>query len=357
MNFLLSDQQREIQSVIANYLREHCTTAVLHREIDADSWQTRELWQGLAELGVAGIAVPEQYGGLGLEMIDLAIVAEELGRAAAPGPFLGHSLACIAIARSGSKEQKSKWLPRLASGECIGSVALAEGDGRWQPNDWQLPSSDLLNGEKRFVSYADKADVIVVGTSNGNLMLVETASGTIGNTAIDAVDRTRRLARIAFADTPAQSLGTSADAVRLRDAALILLAADAFGGASRCVDMAVDYAKTREQFGQPIGQFQALKHQLADMAVEIEPARGLYWFAAHAWDHQPEQAERSAALAKAHLTDRYLQIARNTVEAHGGIGYTWEFDVQIFVKRALFDFSFCGAPAQHRARCAELAGW
>jgi alkylation response protein AidB-like acyl-CoA dehydrogenase len=290
-------------------------------------------------------------------MIDLAIVAEELGRAAAPGPFFGHSLACIAIAHGGSEEQKSKWLPRLASGECIGSIAFAEADGRWQPNDWQLPDAELLNGEKIFVPYADTADVIVVGCRGGELALLETSGIDLNYTAINVGDRTRRLHRIFFANAPAQLLGTGTDSIRVRDAALILLAADAFGGASRCVDMAVDYAKTREQFGQSIGQFQALKHQLADMAVEIEPARGLYWFAAHAWDHLPEQAERSAALAKAHLTDRYLQIARNTVEAHGGIGYTWECDVQILVKRAMFDFSFCGSPASHRARCAALSVW
>ena len=143
----------------------------------------------------------------------------------------------------------------------------------------------------------------------------------------------------------------------MRDVALVLLAADAFGGASRCVDMCVEYAKTREQFGVTIGHFQGLKHQLANMAVEVEPSRALYWYAAYAYDHEPDESERSAALAKAHVTDRFMQVARDSVEAHGGIGFTWECDVQIWFKRAMFDRAFLGAPSVHRERAAVLAGW
>jgi alkylation response protein AidB-like acyl-CoA dehydrogenase len=143
----------------------------------------------------------------------------------------------------------------------------------------------------------------------------------------------------------------------VRDAALVLLAADAFGGATRCVDMSVAYAKEREQFGMKIAQFQALRHQLANMAIETEPMRGLYWYAAHAFDHVKDKASYAAAMAKAHLADRYQQVARDATEAHGGIGYTWEYDVHIFLKRALFDFAWMGAPSVHRLRAADLAGW
>jgi alkylation response protein AidB-like acyl-CoA dehydrogenase len=148
-----------------------------------------------------------------------------------------------------------------------------------------------------------------------------------------------------------------AAAPRVRDAGLCLLAADAFGTGKRLVDMSVAYAKEREQFGVTIGHFQALKHQLANMALEIEPARGLYWYAAHAFDHLREEAERAAALAKAHITDRAMQIARDAVEVHGGIGFTWECDVQIWFKRAIFDRAFLGIPSLHRERAAQLAGW
>ena len=143
----------------------------------------------------------------------------------------------------------------------------------------------------------------------------------------------------------------------MRDAGLVLLAADAFGGAQQLLEMSVEYAKTRQQFGVTIGSFQGLKHQLANVAVEIEPARGLYWYAAHAFDHVPDESERTAALAKAHLGQVYMQTARDAVEAHGGIGFTWECDVQIYFKRAMFDRAFLGAPSVHRERAAALAGW
>jgi alkylation response protein AidB-like acyl-CoA dehydrogenase len=358
MNFLLSDTQREIQEAVRRLLAERCDSAQLHRLFDGDSGFDPALWQALAAMGVAGLHLPERFGGTGLEMIDLAIVAEVLGAAAAPLPFLDHSLAAFAILLAGSEEQQARWLPRLTSGELIGSVACAEGEQRWQPSEWTLPAAERLTGSKAFVGFAAQAGLFVVGTRGGGLAVVEAGAPGLSIIPTEGVDRTRRFATLQFEATPAEVLpGGAAQAERLRDAALVLLAADAFGGASRCVDMAMAYAKLREQYGAPIGQFQGLKHQLVNMAVDIEPARGLYWFAAHAFDYVPEQAARAAALAKAHLSDRFLQAARDTVEAHGGIGYTWEYDVQIYFKRAMFDYASYGAPALHRARCAELAGW
>ncbi|MFT3754436.1 MAG: acyl-CoA dehydrogenase family protein [Pseudoxanthomonas sp.] len=358
MNFLLSDEQLAIVEAVRRVLAERCDALQLHKVFDGDSGFDAALWSALAETGVAGIAIMDDHGGLGLELTDAAIVAEELGRTAAPVPFLSHSLAALAIQLGGSAEQKATWLPKLASGEVIGAIAFAEGEGQWQPEHWQLPASNALNGEKQFVEGAAQADVFIVGTQGGGLVLVEANASGLDISPLDSLDRTRRFSRLRFSETPAQALPKGAEvSARLRDAALTLLAADAFGGASRCVDMAMDYAKVREQFGTPIGRFQGLKHQLANMAVEVEPARGLYWFAAHAWDHIVDQSARAAALAKAHLADRYLQAARDMVEAHGGIGYTWEFDAQIYIKRAMFDYAVFGVPAEHRARSATMAGW
>lgn len=358
MNFLLSEQQNEMQRAVQRYFENVLSSTRLHQIFDSEDGRDSVLWQGLAELGAVGIMVPEEYGGLGMELIDLAIVAEVLGRCAAPGPFLGHNLASLAIALAGSEMQKKQWLPALASGELIGAVALGEGNTAWQPEQWRMAAGDLLSGDKHFVGGGAEAGLFVVGLAGGELAVVERGAEGLQIDAQDAIDRTRRCNILRFSNTPAHRLpGSAANAGRVRDAALVLLAADAFGGASRCVEMAMDYAKTREQYGVLIGQFQGLKHQLVNMAVDIEPARGLYWYAAHAWDHVQDQAPRSAALAKAHLSDRYLQIARDTVEAHGGIGYTWEFDVQIFVKRAMFDYAYLGAPATHLARAADLADW
>jgi len=144
---------------------------------------------------------------------------------------------------------------------------------------------------------------------------------------------------------------------RVRDAALVLLAADALGGAWKLVELSTEYAKHREQFGRKIAEFQAVKHQLADMAIQVEPARALVWYAAHAFDHIPGEAEHAAAMAKAHVTDRYLQVSRDAVEIYGGIGLTWECEVHIWLKRALFDRTYLGLPAIHRERCARLSAW
>lgn len=358
MQFLLSAQQLEIQGAVQRYFDRALPGARLHEIADSDAGFDSRLWQGFAVIGGAGLLAAERYGGLGLELIDAAIVAEALGRAAAPLPFLGHQLAILALQLAGSEEQQARWLPHLADGSKIGAVAFRDSGG-WQPGQWSLAGGAMLSGEKRHVLAADRADLIIVGTAGG--MLCAVTAGAPGLTLMheNGVDRTRRMASLRFDGTPAEPLPRSTPEIsaRLRDAGLSLLAADAFGGGARCLEMAVEHAKTRMQFGVAIAQFQALKHQLANMAAEIEPARGLYWYAAHAFDHVPQQAPRAAALAKAHLADRYVQAARDAVEAHGGIGYTWEYDLQLWFKRAMFDSAWLGGSVEHRQRAADLAGW
>ena len=358
MNFDLSEEQVMLQEAVKQYLRNECPLDRLREIFDGDVGHDPVLWKGLVEMGVMGLHLPEEYGGAGLEVLDLAVVSEALGYQAAPGPFLGHVLAGLAIAEGGSASQKESWLPRLASGEAIGTIAIAEAKGGWQPGDWSLSATGSLSGTKTNVPFASLADVLVVGVAGGGLVLVERGAAGVSIEALTGADQTRRIDNVSFEATPCEALpeGESA-AKRVRDVALVLLAADAFGGAERCVEMAVEYSKTREQFGVKIAHFQALKHQLANMAVDVEPSRGLYWYAAHAMDHVADEAERSAALAKAHITDRFMQVARDTVEAHGGLGFTWECDVQIWFKRAMFDRAFFGTPAVHRSRAADLADW
>ncbi|UCE84572.1 MAG: acyl-CoA/acyl-ACP dehydrogenase [Deltaproteobacteria bacterium] len=359
MDFGLSEEQALLQHTVEQFLEKECPPSRLHEIFDGDAPYDTDLWRGMTELGLAGLVVPEVHGGAGLELIDLALVAETLGRAAAPGPFLGNALATVALALGGSETQQKSWLPKLAGGEALGSVALAEPDGGWEPDAWSAAvEGGRLSATKPYVPNGASADLLVVGTAGGGLALVEGRAAGVTTKPIDAADRTRRLDELTLEAAPCEPLENGAAAApRVRDAGLCLLAADAFGGASKCVEMSVEYAKTREQFGVTIGHFQALKHQLANMATEIEPARGLYWYAAHAFDALPEEAERAAALAKAHITDRFMQIGRDAVEAHGGIGFTWEGDVQIWFKRAMFDRAFLGTPAHLRARAAALAGW
>jgi alkylation response protein AidB-like acyl-CoA dehydrogenase len=358
LNFELSDEQRMLQETVAQFIENECPTTRLREVFDSEEYFEPSLWKGLAEMGVAGLVIPDQYGGAGLEMLDLAVIGETIGHGALPGPFFNHSIGALAITLAGSDAQKEKWLPRLASGDAIATFAFSDAEGGWQPSDWTLKGGDALTGVKPAVPYASIADVIVVGVAGGGLVLVEKDASGMACEAPDGADRSRRFEDVTFDATPCEALPGGKDAAgRVRDAGLILLAADAFGGANRCIEMAVEYSKTRQQFGVIIGQFQALKHQLANMAVAIEPSRALYWFAAHAFDHVEEESERSAAVAKSHITDNFMQVARDTVEAHGGLGFTWECDVQMWFKRAMFDRAFLGSPDRHRARAAELADW
>ena len=357
MDFGLSEEQELLLETVRGFVANECPPARVRELFDGDADYDPSVWQGMAEMGLVGLPVSEDYGGAGLELIDLALVAEALGAAALPSPLLGHALACIALAEGGSDAQKEAWLPRLAAGEALGTVALGEEGEVWDPSGWQTSVAEgRMSGVKPFVSNAGESDLIVVGTAGGGLALVEPGAAGVKLEPVEGVDRTRRLQRLTLDSAPCDPLPVAAGP-RVRDAGLVLLAADAFGGASKLVEMSAEYAKTRKQFGQAIAHFQSIKHRLADMAVEVEPSRGLYWYAAHAFDHLPDESERAAALAKSHITDRFLSVARDAIEVHGGIGFTWECDVQFYFKRAMFDRAFLGSPDQHRDRAAELASW
>ncbi|MEE9279715.1 MAG: acyl-CoA dehydrogenase family protein [Myxococcota bacterium] len=358
MDFDISEEQELLQETIRQLAENECPLTRVREVFDGDSGHDPDLWKSLVEVGLGGTTIPEEFGGAGLELLDQALAAESLGNAATPGPFLGHSLAGLAVLLGGSDEQKKSWLPRLAMGDVIGTVAFAEEGSAWQPNEWTLRANGTLSGTKKHVPYGSIADVIVVGTADGGLVLVEPAGGGVETEPVDGADRTRRLATVTFDGAAFEILPEGQKASgRVRDAGLILLSADAYGGAARSLEMAVDYANTRQQFGVTIGHFQGIKHQLANMAIKVDPVRFLVWYAAHAFDHLPDESGRTAALTKAHATAVFMQTARDTVEVHGGIGFTWECDVQILFKRAMFDRAFLGAPRVHRERAAVLGGW
>jgi alkylation response protein AidB-like acyl-CoA dehydrogenase len=359
MDFGLSEEQRLLQDTIRGFAAAECPPARLRPLFEAGEGHDPALWKGLVEMGIAGLALPEAHGGSALEVLDLALAAEVIGESALPVPFLGHALAGLAIAWGGSAAQRAAWLPKLATGDVLATVAWGESGERWQPEQWHTElASGRITGRKAFVPHAGAADLFVVGTRDGALALV--ARGASGVRTMDAqsIDRTRVLGDLEMSGADAEPLAEGADAAsRVRDAALVLLAADAFGAAWRLLRMTAGYAGTREQFGTRLAQFQAVKHQLANAVTELEPSRGLLWFAAHAVDHLPERAPHAAAVAKAHITDRAVGVARDAIELHGGIGYTWESDVQIWFKRILFDRAFLGTPEVHRDRSAQLAGW
>jgi alkylation response protein AidB-like acyl-CoA dehydrogenase len=356
MNFALTKEQELLQDTVRGFVAKECPPPTVRAIFDGERQAAAALWNGLVEIGIAGLVVPEAHGGAGLEVLELALVAEELGRGAVPVPFLGHALATSAIANGASAAQREKHLPRLAAGGARATVALAEDGGRWLPSDWRLElANGRVSGRKLFVPDAQGADVFVVGGRGGAFAVVE-AGPAVRVTSDATLDRGRPLATLEFENAPAELL-EAGDASRLVDAGCVLLAADAFGAAHQLVRNTAAYLQTRQQFGQPLAQFQALKHQLANMALDVDPTRGLWWYAAHALDHVRADAPRAAALAKAHITERAQHVAREAVEAHGGIGFTWESDVQIWFKRILFDRLWLGAPELHRERFAALEGW
>jgi alkylation response protein AidB-like acyl-CoA dehydrogenase len=361
MNFGLSEEQVLLQETVRRFLAARCPATRVREIMETATAHDADLWSGLAELGVPSILVPESHGGLGQELLDLAIVAEELGYAGTPGPFLASAMATVALAHADDEHAKSQWLPKLACGEAVGAIAIGEAN-----EEWGLEQSSTraarggLTGKKPLVAGAGVADFLLVagaGDEGSGLYLVEPGAKGLHVSALKTSDMTRPLWGVDLADTPCSRIAGDSAIARAYDAGLVLLAADAYGGARRCFEMTRGYVLEREQFGQKIASFQAVKHQLADLIADLEPVLSMYWYAAHAFDHLPDKATRHAALAKAHACDVFDRVARMATELHGGIGFTWEYDLHLWFRRAMFDRSYLGEAIYQRARAAAVSGW
>jgi alkylation response protein AidB-like acyl-CoA dehydrogenase len=337
----------------------------------------RGFYREMAALGWMGVLVPEASGGLGLGAIELAALCEELGRVAAPGPFLSTQLVIAALLRGGTAAQKHAWLPRLVAGEAFGALAYHEEGAGHEAAGVQVRATRarggfVLNGKKALALDVPAADLLVVaartkagrGTDGITLFAIERGHAGVRVTPHASLDITRRLGTVEL-----RRVHVGRDAVvggegkggmlleRLLDLACLGLAADSLGGAARTLEMALEYAKVREQFGRKIGSFQSIKHILAEMVADVEPSRSLVWNAAYAADRSTKERARAAAIAKAALSDVYSRTARRSVEIHGGIGFTWEFDLNIWFKRAHLSEALFGDPAWHRERLARLDGY
>lgn len=358
MNFRLNEDEQELQNTIARILAADRIQPRVRAVLDGKARWDAETWRELVDFGLTALIVPAEYDGMGMSMVELALCAEELGRSAAAVPFLGHVLATIAIVEGGSDEQKARLLPKLASGEMLGSVALSDANDNWGPQDWTMtPDGTTISGRKRNVPNGDLAGLLVVGLAGGQLGIVEVAAGGVSVEQFEVMDMTRPICSVDFDKAPVELLANGpAGAERLWDAALALLAADAYGGAWRILAMTRDYVQVREAFGAKLAEFQGIKHQLANLVLEVEPTRGLYWFAAYAFARLPEKAAHAASLAKAQTAEVYIQTARLCTELHGGIGFTWEYDSHIWLKRAMFDLAWAGRPQRLFIRAADLAG-
>jgi len=354
MRFALSEEQTLLQDSLNRTLAGLVPLERVRRYADETEATSSDIWTRLAEVGLPGLMVPEEHGGLGLGMLEAALAAEALGKVAAPSPFLGSAvLAPLALKLGGSDEQRRRWLPKLATGACVAGVAISEPIAGARDGAGVTAANGRLTGTTLFALDGSGADLLIVADTSGGLHLAHTAEAAEFMPSIDA---TRRLKALTFKDTPAEPLASNQALERLRDAAWIVLAADTLGAAQAMLDKAVAYAKERKQFGRTIGSFQAVKHLCAEMAAELEPARALVWYAAYAFDHAPDEAPLMAAHAKAHLSEIGRFIARTATEVHGGIGMTDLLGLHFWFKRIGQNRQLLGGPEKVREIAARMQG-
>jgi alkylation response protein AidB-like acyl-CoA dehydrogenase len=343
MNFDFSDDLKLLREQARKFLRERCPSTAVRRILEGAEPYDAALWKEIAAMGWTGAAIPEAYGGAGLGHLGLCVLAEELGAALAPLPFSSSIyLASEALLVAGSPEQQRAWLPRLAAGEAIGTLALAEGPGRAEVRKLRTTfRSGMLSGDKLPVPDGDVADVAVVAAQaeRGPLLcLVDLRGAGVTRTPVATIDPSRSHARLQFANAPAEALGSPGAGegliAQVMDRAAVLLAFEQVGGAQRSLEMARDYALERYAFGRPIGSFQAIKHKLADVYVATELARSNAYYGAWALAHGAAELPLAAAAARVSANEAFFLAAKENIQVHGGMGFTWEFDCHLYYRRA-----------------------
>ncbi|WP_176594630.1 acyl-CoA dehydrogenase family protein [Sphingobium sp. EM0848] len=352
MDFALSDDQRAIQEAARDFLTDAASADTVRAAVEGPTGFDETLWGGLAEMGFAGLMVPESHGGLGLGAVEMALVLEEMGRVLAPVPFFETAvLAVQAVLAAGNEGQQSALLPRLASGTraCFAGTA-----------DRPTLLDGRLTGTAGFVTFAPMAELIVVATADDGLIVLEAGTPGLVIEPLPSLDRTRRFARLTFdcAVAPEQLLGAPGSARAAIDRTLTigagLLAAEQTGVAQYSLDATVDYAQQRAQFGRLIGSFQAYKHMLADMMLLVEASRSAAYYAAAAIDENGDELAEACAVARSYVSDACRSVTGDAIQLHGGIGFTWEHHAHLYFKRARASASWLGSPDQHRETLATI---
>ena len=351
MRFELTDDQQAIQQTAREFLASRYPPEEVRRlALEDERGFTDEQWRAIAELGWPALVVPEDDGGLGLGVVELAVIQEQLGYALAPTPLLSTVAAALAIAAAGSAEQRAEWLPAMAEGERRGTVAplysgLAFDEG-------------AVSGTLEGVPDAAGADLLVVPAGHEQVAVVDLQGDGVRVEVVEALDPTRRLSTVTLDRAPATTLaaGDGRALARVRDVIAVAVASESVGVAQRAMEMAVAHARDRKQFGRPIGVFQAISHPCAQMLLETEGARSAVLFAAWALDHSPEEAPLAAAMAKAYASDAGWRVPAAALQVLGGIGFTWEHDLHFWLKRGRANAATAGDARSHRARVADLIG-
>ncbi|MFC8427480.1 acyl-CoA dehydrogenase family protein [Streptomyces sp. NPDC057253] len=370
MDFAFSEEQEELGRTVRAFLADTSPEAETRRLMETAEGFDRALWRRMGtELGLQGLAVPEEYGGAGCGPVEVGVVMEEMGRALLCAPFLSSAvLATTTLLRCADEEARKRLLPGLASGELVGTLALTEDSARWDAAGVRLTAREsngswLLSGHKTFVLDGATADVVLTVARAGDgigVFCVEGEAAGLTRAPLPTMDPTRRQARLDYQDVPATRLRTHGhgwDLVsEVLDRAAVALAAEQVGVASRALDMAVEYAKVRHQFGRPIGSFQAVKHLLADVLLEVESARAAAHYALLASETEDPELPAVASLAKAFCSDACVLATEQNIQVHGGIGFTWEHPAHLYLKRAKTSQLLFGDPAYHRELLAHRIG-
>jgi alkylation response protein AidB-like acyl-CoA dehydrogenase len=369
-----TDEQKELREAVRKLLRDKAPLSALREGADEPDGPRfdRELWGRLAEMGLLALAVPEKYDGLGQTVVELSVVFEELGRGLYFGPFLASAgLAVPALLGSGDEAAIAEYLPGIAAGETIATLAVTEDDGRFDTASVSTvasPDGDgwTLTGTKMVVLDGADADLLLVtaasGSSSDEVSLFAVAADAPGleRERLDSLDLARSLARVGFDGTPARLVGQPGAAPSIvagaLDHALVAMAAEQAGGARACLEMAVEYAKTRKQFDKVIGGYQAVAHKLVDMLQQAEFSAASARFAAAALAEGDAEAPVAARVAAAYCGEAYRQVTVETVQAHGGIGFTWEHDTHLYYRRAWSSQHLFAGLADHHAAIADRIG-
>ena len=370
MNFAFSEEQEELRRTVRAFLEDKSPSAEVRRLMETTEGYDPALWEQMgSQLGLQGLAIPEEYGGSGYSYVELIVVLEEMGRALLAAPYFSTvALAANAILHSGDDAAKKELLGGIASGETIATLAMTEDNGRWDAEGITATATKAgdgytIDGHKMFVLDGHTANLIIVAAKTGDSISLFTVAGDadgLTRTPLATMDQTRKQARLEFSGTPAKLLGTEGEGwpvlSRVLDLAAVALAAEQVGGAQRCLDMSVEYAKERVQFGRPIGSFQAIKHKCADMLLEVESAKSAAYYAGWAAAELNDELPTVASLAKAYCSDAYFHAAAENIQIHGGIGFTWEHDAHLYFKRAKSSQLLLGDPTYHRELLAQRIG-
>ena len=370
MNFAFSEEQEELRKVVRDFLNAKSSEATVRELMETDSGYDAAVWSQMGEqMGLQGLIIPEEFGGSGYSYVELIVVLEEMGRRLLCAPYFATvALAANTLLHSGDDAAKAEYLPGIASGETIATLAFTEANGKWDESGITLEASGsgsdyTLTGEKMYVLDGTIANLILVAakTAGGvSLFAVQGDASGLTREGLSTMDQTRKQARLTFDATPAKLIGTEgggwAVLSQVLDLAAVALAAEQVGGAQECLEMAVQYAKDRVQFGRPIGSFQAIKHKCADMLLEVESAKSAAYYAGWCASELNDELPSVASLAKSYCSEAYFHTTAENIQIHGGIGFTWEHPAHLYFKRAKSSELFLGDPTYHRELLAQRIG-